>query len=78
MERVCNLTETTIAAPGGTLVIDGRVNGGITVYGSNRRDILVHAKISASARTRERAEALADQRRRRLGPSRARCRVHRR
>jgi hypothetical protein len=60
MERVCNLTESTIAAPGGTLVIDGRVNGGITVYGSNRRDILVGAKISASARTRERAEALAD------------------
>jgi hypothetical protein len=59
-ERVCNLTETTIAAPGGTLFVDGRVNGGITVYGSSRRDILVRAKISASARTRERAEVLAD------------------
>lgn len=58
-ERVCNLTETTIAAPGGTLFIDGRVNGGITVFGSNRRDILVRAKISANARSRERADALA-------------------
>ena len=59
MERVCNLTETTIATPGGTLFIDGRVNGGITIFGSNRRDILVRAKVSANARSRERAEALA-------------------
>ena len=61
MEQVCNLTETTIAAPAGALSIDGRVNGGISVFGSNRRDILVRAKISANARTRERAEALAEE-----------------
>lgn len=60
-ERACNLTEITIAAPGGTLSIDGRVNGGINVYGSSRKDILVRAKISANARTRERAEALAEE-----------------
>ena len=60
-ERVCNLTEMTIAAPGGTLFIDGRLNGGITVFGSTRRDILVRAKISANARSRARAEALAEE-----------------
>jgi len=61
MERVCNITEATIPAPSGTLFIDGRVNGGVSVYGSSRRDVLVRAKISAHARTRERAEAIAEQ-----------------
>ena len=61
LERFCNVTESTIAAPGGTLFIDGRVNGGINIYGSSRRDILVRAKIVANARTRERAEALTEE-----------------
>jgi hypothetical protein len=60
MEQVCNLIDTTIPAPAGTLFIDGRTNGGITIFGSSRRDILVRAKISANARSRERAEALAE------------------
>ena len=60
-ERVCNITETTIAAPGGTLFVDGRTNGGVTVFGTSRRDILVRAKISTNARSRERAEALAEE-----------------
>lgn len=58
-ERVCNITEKTIAATNGTLSVDGRTNGGVTIFGTSRRDILVRAKISANARTRERAEALA-------------------
>src|ERR1041385_6994631 len=40
-ERVCSITETTIAAPGGVLNVDGRTNGGVNVIGSGRRDILV-------------------------------------
>lgn len=59
MERVCNVTESTISVPGGTLFVDGRTNGGITIYGSNRRDIQVRAKISANARSRDRAQELA-------------------
>jgi hypothetical protein len=61
MERVCNVIETTIAVPSGTLFIDGRVNGGIRVFGSSRRDILVRAKVSAHARTEARAEAIAEE-----------------
>ncbi len=61
MERVCIVTESTISDPHATLKIDGRTNGGITVYGSSRRDILVRAKIVTNARTRERAQELTEE-----------------
>lgn len=59
-ERVCNVIEQTIAAPGGTLNVDGRSNGGITVIGENRRDVLVRALVEAHARSESRAEQLAE------------------
>ena len=37
-------------------MIDGRTNGGVSVFGSNRRDVLIRARIQANARTEERAE----------------------
>ena len=58
-ERVCSITETTIAAPGGVLYVDGRTNGGVNVIGSSRRDILVRAMIEANARSESRAEEIA-------------------
>ena len=60
-ERACKITEKTIAAVSGVLNIDGRTNGGITVNGANRRDILVRAKVQANARTESRAQALVDE-----------------
>jgi DUF4097 and DUF4098 domain-containing protein YvlB len=60
-ERSCNLVERTIARPGGTLNVDGRVNGGVTVIGENRNDVLVRALVEAHARTDSRAEALAEE-----------------
>jgi hypothetical protein len=60
-ERFCEVVESTVAAPGGTLVIDGRANGGITVVGSSRRDIGIRAKVQVNARSQERAEAIADE-----------------
>lgn len=60
-ERYCEVIESTIPAPGGTLVIDGRQNGGVEVFGSSRRDIAIRAKIQVNARSLERAEALADE-----------------
>jgi hypothetical protein len=59
-ERVCNVVERTIAAPGGVLNVDGRNNGGVTVIGENRRDILVRALVEAHARSESRAEQLAE------------------
>src|ERR1043166_2405867 len=59
-ERFCDITETTIPAPGGSLNIDGRTNGGVTVIGSSRRDVLVRAMIQANARSAARARAAAE------------------
>jgi len=59
-ERACSVIERTITAPGGALNIDGRTNGGITVIGESRRDVLVRALVDAHARSESRAEQLAD------------------
>jgi hypothetical protein len=59
-ERACMITEKTIPAVSGALSIDGRTNGGITVIGTNRRDILVRAMIQANARSESRAQELVD------------------
>ena len=58
-ERFCMTSETTMPAPAGTLLVDGRQNGGISVFGSSRRDVLIRARIRASARSEERAEEIA-------------------
>jgi DUF4097 and DUF4098 domain-containing protein YvlB len=60
-ERSCNLVERTIARPGGSLSVDGRVNGGVTVIGENRNDVLIRALVEAHARTESRAEALGEE-----------------
>jgi len=59
-ERVCNLIERTVPLSGGVLNVDGRMNGGVTVVGENRRDVLVRAQVEAHARTESQAEDLAD------------------
>ena len=59
-ERVCNVVERTIATPSGTLNVDGRTNGGITIIGENRRDVLVRALIESHSRSESRAEQLAE------------------
>lgn len=58
-ERFCRTSESTMPGPSGTLVIDGRTNGGVSVFGSSRRDVLIRARIQANARTEERAEEIA-------------------
>jgi hypothetical protein len=58
-ERFCRISESTMQSPEGVLVIDGRTNGGVSVFGSSRRDVLIRARIQASARTEERAEEIA-------------------
>ena len=58
--RFCNLIEKTLPVAEGPLSIDGRMNGGISVIGENRRDILVRAMVEAHARTEARAESLGE------------------
>lgn len=57
----CLIKEQTVAATGGTIAVDGRKNGGVTVKGWDRNEILVRAKIQTWADTDAEAKALAGQ-----------------
>src|SRR5579871_1415755 len=57
----CEIREATMPA-GGSLDVDGGVNGGISIKGSNRNDILVRSMVQAyeddSAQSRQMAAAI--------------------
>lgn len=57
----CREQELTFAASGGELSVNARPNGGISVVGTNRRDIHVTARIQAQARRQADADALLDE-----------------
>src|SRR5215813_9681682 len=56
----CEMREQTIAS-GGRLTVDGRVNGGISVKGWTRNDILVRAQVRTAAASEAEASLLASQ-----------------
>jgi hypothetical protein len=56
----CEIKEQTVSA-GGTITVDGRTNGGISIKGSERHDILVRARIQTEAPTQAEADQLAQQ-----------------
>lgn len=45
----CEVREYTVPAAGATLTVDASPNGAISVEGSARRDIVVRAKVTATA-----------------------------
>jgi hypothetical protein len=57
----CEVREYVVPAAGAALTVEAAPNGGINVEGSSRGDILVRARVSATARTEEEARALAAQ-----------------
>lgn len=57
----CQIRETTLAPTGGQLSIDGRQNGGVAVKGWDQNQILVRARVQASALSLPQAEQLAAQ-----------------
>lgn len=59
-DRVCEVRTRTLAATG-ALEVDGGSNGGITVTGWDGREVEVTARVSASARSLEAAEALLEE-----------------
>ena len=59
-ERACTIIEQTVGFSGGTLNVDGRVNGGINVIGENRRDVQLRVMVEAHARSESRAEDLIE------------------
>src|SRR5678815_1084840 len=56
----CEIREQTLA-PSGTIAIDGRQNGGISVKGWDQNQVLVRARVQAGAPTAAEAEALGKQ-----------------
>ena len=59
--RHCEVKEQTLSATGGALNVDGRQNGGISVKGWERNDILVRYRIQTQAATQTEADNLASQ-----------------
>ena len=55
----CEVREYTVPAAGATLTIDASPNGGISVDGASRGDILVRARVVGTAETEEEARAIA-------------------
>jgi DUF4097 and DUF4098 domain-containing protein YvlB len=59
--RHCEVKEQTLAATGSTLNVDGAQNGGISVKGWERNEILVRYRIQTQANTQAEADSLASQ-----------------
>lgn len=56
-EKVCELRRVTLPLSSGRLSVSGK-NGGIEVFGEDRRDIALEARVIAQASTGERAQSL--------------------
>jgi len=56
----CVIKEQAIGATG-AVAVDGKKNGGVSVKGWDRREVLVRAKIQSWAKTKAEAEAIAGQ-----------------
>ena len=57
----CEIREQTLALSGGTISIDGRQNGGISVRGWDQNQVLIRARVQTGAPTAGEAEALSRQ-----------------
>src|SRR5689334_16969771 len=57
----CEIREQTLALSGGTIAIDGKQNGGVSVKGWDQNQVLVRARVQTSAPTAEEAKALSGQ-----------------
>lgn len=57
----CEMREQTLAPSGGTIGIDGRQNGGVSVKGWDQNQILVRARVQTGAPTEAEARALGQQ-----------------
>ncbi len=55
----CEVREFTVPAAGAMVSVDATPNGGIQVEGSARQDIVVRARVTATARTEDEARAIA-------------------
>ncbi|MBI3666512.1 MAG: sugar phosphate isomerase/epimerase, partial [Acidobacteria bacterium] len=59
LETFCEMREHTLPATAGSIRVDGRENGGVSVKGWSRDSILVRAQVETAAETEKEAEGLA-------------------
>src|SRR5688572_5387517 len=57
----CEIKEQSLPASGGVIKVDGRQNGGVSVKGWERNEVLVRARIQTTAPSQAEADALAAQ-----------------
>ena len=57
----CEIREQTLAPSGGTISIDGRQNGGVSVKGWDQNQVLIRARVQTGAPTADEAKSLAGQ-----------------
>lgn len=57
----CEIREQTLAPSGGTIAIDGRQNGGVSVKGWDQNQVLVRARVQTGAPTAAEAQSLGQQ-----------------
>jgi DUF4097 and DUF4098 domain-containing protein YvlB len=57
----CEIKEQTLPATSGTIAVDGRMNGGVSVKGWDRNEILMRARLQASGPTQAEAKEIAGQ-----------------
>ena len=57
----CEMREQTLAPSGGTIAIDGKQNGGVSVKGWDQNQVLVRARVQTGAPTAAEAQALGQQ-----------------
>src|SRR6267142_3265636 len=57
----CEIKEQTLPATDGTISVDGRMNGGVSVQGWDRNEILVRARIQTAGPSQAEADELAGQ-----------------
>lgn len=55
----CEIREQTLALSGGTIAIDGKQNGGVSVKGWDQNQVLVRARVQTGAPTAAEAESLS-------------------
>ena len=57
----CEIKEQTLPATDGTIAVDGMMNGGVSVKGWDRNEILLRARIQSAAPSQAEADELARQ-----------------
>ena len=57
----CEIREQTLSPSGGTIAIDGRQNGGVSVKGWDQHQVLVRARVQTGAPTQDEAVGLGRQ-----------------